>query len=369
MGEIFDQSDMRLLVSMATNEFDPDIQHLKTQYNTKIDFLLTLIRQLQAEAQQSGVVQQYYEKGQGKQFYSKITENNNQLYVKLTQIYYLMRTYLTGETISFLENIDNHLRVIEQSDWLQLLTGSHITKYGTDFRGIFLLENSLQGLGTSIEDSDKFSKIQNYDSIVEQVIEAATFRWSEDNKAPVGKYGSHDLYQKDTRDTFVYAYYTNKTHMLKLLYWGSKSYNLGWIQEEVVKRIEDSVIHKAQESYIAALQGAHPVSAVLMGWRATNVPGLVEGDLKTAQGEWVQSKRHNEQVIRTLQIHNTMIKVEKYLTELKQALSSTGANQSQIINSLTDKFYHMFSSDTEKIDTKLKEQIRSQLTLMGQPVI
>lgn len=369
MGEIFDNNDMRLLVSMATNEYDPDIQQLKNQYSSRIDFLLILIRQLQAEAQQSGIVQRYYGRGQGKEFYSQITENNNQLYVKLTQIYYLMRTYLTGETISFLENIDGHLQVINQSDWLQLLTGTRIAHGHTDFKGIFLLEDSLKGIGTSIEESDKFSKIQNYDSIVEQVIEAATFKWSEDNQKHVGVYRGHELYKKDTKDTFVYAYYSHKTHILQHLYWGTKPYNLGWIQEEVVKRIEDSVINNLQEQYIAVLQGEHPVAPVLLNWKPTNVPGLVEGDLKTAQGEWIQSKRHNEQVIRTLQIHNAMIKIEQYLTELKSAISLNKFSSADTIEKLTEDFYKMFSSDTEKINDKLKNKIRSQLTLMGQPVI
>lgn len=367
--KIFDNNDMKMLVSIATNEFSPSLKEYYQQYNTRLDFILTQIKMLQ---EQTNIRPQLYKRGQGNIFYKQLNEQNNQIYVKLTQVYYLLRTFLTGETISFLEEIDGHLRVIDQYDWLKNLTGTNQTEYGTSHSAIFLLEKSIKDLGTSIEESDKFSKIANYDTIVEQVIQAATFTWSEDNKEPVGTTlrGKHNLYQKDSRDTWVYAYYTGgKKRKLQLLYQAIQKYNLGWIQEELVKRMEQSVIDQMQESFIQSLQGEHPVAPVLANWKMSNVPGLVEGDLRTAQGEWIQSKRHNEQVIKTLQIHNAIVQVAEYLTDLKNALNQNIFNQHQTIEVLTDKFYKLFSSDTEKINNNLKNKIREQLKLMGQSII
>ncbi len=391
VGEIFDNSDMRQLVDLATNEFKIDISSINFEYTTKIDFILNIINQLQAKINNQ-VLQDKIKQNQvlsGKELYEQLDESTNQIYVELTQVYYLMRTYLTGETIDFLEEIDGSLRVIHQENWIQALSASKQGYNGnTIFNSIFLLENSIKQASIPLEKAGAFSEItRQSEGVIQDVINAATFEWEVDGtktgrqanlaKGKIytdsRKRAHKTIYQKKRRDTNVYAYYSGgRRHQLNLVYNLEEPYNLGHIQERVVAELESYTSVADQLKFVTELKtSTHPVGLVIYNalWNRNNVAGSKEGDLKTLSGQWIQSKRHNEKVISTLQAHNIITEMKTYLLQLKEALNASPQRRERIINNLSDQFYSMFSSDTEKINEKLKIKLRSQLRLMGQPVI
>lgn len=392
MSDIIDYSDIRAFVDFATKEFGPDITGINFEHQTKVDFILNIINNLQSKITNQ-VLQDKIKQNQvmtGKELYNELDEQTNEIYVQLTQVYYLMRSYLTGgETIDFLEEIEGSLRIVHQEDWLKVLSATNVSYKGTTLYGnIFLLEKDIANLSVPLNQATGFSEIgAQSESIIQEVIKAASFEWQIDGtkagrKANLAKGKSYEdskkrahrtIYQKRSKDTNVYAYYSGgRRHQLNLVYNLEKPYNLGHIQERVMAELESYTTVADQLKFVTQLRtDMHPVGLVIYNalWDRNNIKGTVEGDFKTATGQWIQSKRHNEKVIPTLQAHNVITEMKSYLLELKKVLNSTPQERERIINNLSDQFYSMFSSDIEKIDEKLKIKLRSQLQLLGQPVV
>lgn len=371
--ELITSDELAWLVSDATQLFSPDLISIASAASTKLDALIAMLDTLAIKIESAHIDMncRYTKRGAGAHFRSLLNEDVNSLYVELTKIYYLVRTYLTGETISFLENINGTLKIIDQNDWLKLLTGKSVTEWGISTSKIFLLEKSLTNIGTSIDNSNQMAKIQNYNEIVNTFIHYGEFEW-ETNHSAVGYYKTHELYQKQKKDTLVYAYYSGgKKHNLQLLYNVKINYNLGQLQETIIDQLEQlyTVYPTVIDKIISSWQNQeHPVGIFLEGWKRNFVPGLVEGDLRSATQQWIQSKRHNETVISTLQIHKATIQLRDNLQLLKTSLSS--GNIDEVIDQLANNFYNMFSSEKQNINDKLRDKIRRQLpTLLGQQII
>lgn len=369
-NNIITPNTLSWLVEEATDLFNGDIIKVQAEYTTRLDQLLAIINNLQRQIEyQSGINSSLIYK-RHKNFSPYLTQNTNQIYVELTKIYYSIRTFLTGETIDFLENIGGELKVIQQKDWLKVLSGKNETQYGTSCSQIFLLEKDIQGLGKSIADSDNFAKIENYNKIVNDTIEAGTFKWSEDNKEPVlgQNYKDHDVYKKDSRDTNVYAYYTQgKRRLLKYLYDMEITYNLGDLQETLVGQIENAFSNGTINNLLMQLEGEHPLS-ILHNWEKNSIPGTVEGDFRSWTGQWIQSKRGNPVVIQTLQAHKVIVQIRQYLTQLKNAFQT---NNKDILEELTEDFLVLFSSaeSRQNIENNLKKMIGDRLTLLNTPIL
>lgn len=375
--ELITSNELAWLVSDATELFSPELINIASAASSKLDALIAMLDTLSEKIQGAHInmSSNYSARKDGDtsaKFHALLNENVNSLYVELTKIYYLVRTYLTGETISFLENIEGTLKVIDQDDWLKLLTNKSATEWGVSTSKIFLLETDLMNVGTSIDNSNQMAKIQNYNEIINTFIHYGEFEWETEHPI-VGYYKTkYKLYQKQKKDTLVYAYYNGgKKHNLQLLYNLKIHYNLGQLQETIIDQLEQlyTMYPTVIDKIIASWQDQeHPIGIFLGGWKRNSVPGLVEGDLRSATQQWIQSKRHNEKVISTLQIHKATIKLRNNLTLLQDSLKT--GNIDEVIDQLANNFYNMFSSEKQNINDKLRDKIRRQLpTLLNQQVI
>lgn len=368
-------SDMQDIVAYATKEgFEQDIQMLIQQKASKIDIILAIIDNLEQKIKNKTLrerLQANIEYAQGKKrnfnrsIKSKSGIESNEIYVKLTQVYYLVRTLITGETIDFIETIEGKLKVIHQQDWLDKLSG------GTKGK-ISLYSTQLKESAVSLQEASDLSIFTRAnEKLIDSIIEWGSFNWNEAHMQ-VGEYKGHPLYQKMLKDMDVYAYYSHgRTKTKTLLYQKSIYYNLGQLQETILANFEEyaSIADQNQQLYmIHAIQNSeHPVSYFINSrWTPDTTPGTVQGDFRTITGQWLQSKRDNTQVITTFTAHNAIVNLKLALLELKQSLSLNSTNLS---DDLIMRFTNMFNAEVGPINESIKNKIGHTLTLMGQSVI
>lgn len=387
--QLITYEDIWQFVQYGTKEgFSQDITSFFMNKQIELDFLLEMINTLLAQIQSSllshGVsktVYQSYTNAQSADFYTILDNQTNEIYVQLTRVYYLIRTFFTGESIKFLETIEGEERVIEQDDWLGLLSGSVIAKnwktgkiYGHKYQGIFLDEDLLMNLGTSIEESQDFSQVSRVSKpVIDKLLEAGNFDYQnsifEGDVVPGTT--DHKLYRKIGIDDWVYAYYSGKAK--NLLYNKEISYNLGILKEQAWTKLEQQLSITDQLKYISLLNDSnHPLQYILglqkvqQKQNKNNIAATVEGDFRTSTGQWIQSKRHNSQVMKTMQIHNAILNIRTQLLQLKNTLS----NNTTALDNIADQFYTQFSSAQQIIDEKVKNKIRSQIGILaGQSII
>ena len=109
------------------------------------------------------------------------------------------------------------------------------------------------------------------------------------------------------------------------------------------------------------LEGNQPLTAifgtlngVFEAYKKNSVPGLKEGDLKTATGDWVQVKRGNQQIVTFTQIYNNLKRVVNILSELQNDNSFT--KDGQLKAKVVSRFANLYYSD-KKIDQKIKNRL------------
>ena len=285
--------------------------------------------------------------------------------VDMTRQYYNLRTALTGETIVFIENIDGKNRVIEQEDWLKNLDVS------TSLNAIRLSESKVRKLGQLLKESNYFSEFtKSKEEIIDDVLNASDFPWNSDDRTVVGFKGDHVLYKKDFKDNLVYAFYSGKYHQKSLYYKGTTYYNLGWIYEILMLKLEnlsEEPIDK-QNAFIAGLEGEHPVESLLEGWTMNTTKGMKAGDYKTVKKQWIQSKRENEQVVSLLQVYETSNQTIKLLDQILIEFQN-GNLKNKTLKEVSKEFQRLFTPDNETLNRNLLTKIRKNLMQLGQPII
>lgn len=179
------------------------------------------------------------------------------------------------------------------------------------------------------------------------------------------------LYKKTERDTQVYAYWRTEAHKVHL-FWGENKipYNYGELYETAISRAEqvaqlndNSIIQK----FKSLLNGQNPLEAifgtlgVFNAYKKNSTPGLKEGDFRTAQGQWVQAKRGNQQIITFTQIYNNLNKVVTVLSKLCNSDNFIKKDESLKAN-IISQFVNLYYSN-KKIDKKIKDRLK-QLPLL-----
>ena len=130
MAEILDMSILKDFVDMATQEFKPALQKELDNQKKNIDKIISMTDILLSQISNStnSPLIKYKKKVE---LSDNVQINNLNVMADITKLYYLLRTLLTGEEISFLETIQGHLKVINQSDWVSNLSVSTSKKEQT----------------------------------------------------------------------------------------------------------------------------------------------------------------------------------------------------------------------------------------------
>ena len=369
MAEILDMSILKDFVDMATQEFKPALQKELDNQKKNIDKIISMTDILLSQISNStnSPLIKYKKKVE---LSDNVQINNLNVMADITKLYYLLRTLLTGEEISFLETIQGHLKVINQSDWVSNLSVSTSKKEQT----IILLKSKLKNLGTLLNESSILTSFSqnNLEDYWEKIKQAGNFNWKTDPHIKISSDEDGTTYRKMAYDDYVYARFSGGTsHAKSLFYENTTNYNLGWLQEELGRMFE--IMGKTddkfkQQLFLSALKGEHPVGVLLAGMQRNNVPGMVEGDFKTYGEEgkinWIQSKGDNPQVVSFLQAYNTILDIKNYLLDLQSSINNNSLDND--IDNLSDKFYGLFSSELENIDTKLLNEIKKRLPLLNE---
>lgn len=292
--------------------------------------------------------------------YTSTDKEIQQVFATAAKILYQLRTLITGEQIYLLENLDGDEKVISQEGWLSKIT--------TNSGAVTLLESSIQQIEnthiTSLQDSSIFNQLTKSLNIEKNLIEeAGSLYFDSPHKILVDE--KKQLYRKTVRDIDVYAYWRTNAHNVYLLWNNQISYNYGELYETAINRAEQiaslndtSIINQ----FKSILEGNQPLTAifgtlngVFEAYKKNSVPGLKEGDLKTATGDWVQVKRGNQQIVTFTQIYNNLKRVVNILSELQNDNSFT--KDGQLKAKVVSRFANLYYSD-KKIDQKIKNRLK-----------
>ena len=336
-------------------------QKLRNYYNQLIDILNTLNNAIQTKKITITENTRFINnKMITVRDYTSADKEIQNVFVTAVRILYQLRTLITGEQIYLLENLDGDEKVISQEGWLSKIT--------TNSGAITLLESSIQQIEnthiTSLQDSSIFNQLTKDLKIEEDLIkDAGSLYFNSPHKILVDK--EKQLYRKTVRDIDVYAYWRTNAHNVNLLWDNQIPYNYGELYETAVSRAEQIALLNnisIMNQFKSILKGQQPLTAIfgtLNGvfeeYKKNSVPGLKEGDFRTATGDWVQAKRNNSQIVTFTQVYNNLKRVVSILSKLYDDDSFTKDNQlkAQVVS----RFVNLYYSD-KKIDQKIKNRLK-----------
>ena len=153
-------------------------------------------------------------------------------------------------------------------------------------------------------------------------------------------------YQKDSLDKNVYIRYSEGKRQLRLHYYGKKEkqfFNRGWLYEWYMEYIAQSPEH--EQMLLNSLQKGS-LAPLFYGKSMESIEGYRGGDYSTAQGQQVQAKYQNQQII-------TFTSILTVIQQIKSALALWMGNQDT--NALSQEFVNLFTSNDASLNKLNKD--------------
>lgn len=323
-----------------------------------------------------------YTKERGISF-SNANQNAQALFLEITRTLMNLRTAITGESITFLENFDGVQKLIKQEDALKMFTANSTS--------IVLLKGSIQEFENNntlidqyyMETRSILAQLQSLVDVEGNVVEAGRFDWDEDKPDDASENPiKHKHYKKRNRDDDVYAYYTASrlnNHIPILLWRNRQNYNLGQLYEAAMERVEkiSQMERTIQERFLARIYGDHPLAAIFEAdfglsaftLKGRNVPGLTEGDFRTAKGDWIQAKRNNPKIISFTQAAKKMRTMISLLNDIVNNPNNYTKVKKQLKANVATRLAEEYYSDPQ-LRKQVIEKIRKNLPkINGQSVV
>lgn len=155
-----------------------------------------------------------------------------------------------------------------------------------------------------------------------------------------------EYYQKDSLDKNVYIRYSEGKRQLRLHYYGKKEkqfFNKGWLYEWYMEYISQSPEHELM--LLNSLQRGS-IAPLFENKTMESIEGYRGGDYATAQGQQVQAKYQNQQII-------TFTSILSVIQQIKAALTIWQGNAD--IEGLSQAFVNLFTSDDASLNKLNKD--------------
>lgn len=262
-----------------------------------------------------------------------------------------IRQFLLQEPITFSlgatdDNGKLYERQITQDELFQRVDGRRQRLRSSLSSHAIMLSRSLEKFNA--QDFQEVGSLNLWPTILQLAFEGPAVKNSGDDFET----GDTDYYQKDSVDKEVYIRYTEGRKQTKQYYYGKnemKYFNKGWLYEWYMEYIS---ANPDNELKLAKSLQNNSLRPIMKGMDAT--PGYKGGDY-IAQGQQMQAKYNNQQMI-------TYVSIIKVLTEIKTILF--GLHEGVSIEQMSKQFVELFTDDStvvERLNNTYSNVVNEQL--------
>ncbi len=263
-----------------------------------------------------------------------------------------IRQFLLQESITFSLGATDEQgqlfeRKITQDELFQKIDGKRQRLRSSLSSHAILLSRSLERFNN--QDFQEVGSLNLWPTIMQLAFDGPAIKGSGDDFEDSD---GTDFYQKDNADKEVYIRYSEGKKQTKQYYYGKnemKYYNKGWLYEWYMEYISEK---PENESILAQSLAQSSIRPIMKGMDAT--PGYKGGDY-IAQGQQMQAKYNNQQMITYVSIITVLTEIEKIFTEWEE---------NKNIEAMSQQFVKLFTDDStaiERLNTTYSNVVNKQL--------
>lgn len=196
-----------------------------------------------------------------------------------------------------------------------------------------VLSKSLERYNT--QDFEKVGNLNLWPSILQLAFEGPRIKDSGDDIDTEKPY----YYQKDSADKQVYVRYTEGKRRILQYYYGKNEmiyFNRGWLYEWYMEYLAQGPEREQELQNSIKHQSISPIIK-----KMDAIPGYKGGDFITAEGQQMQAKYYNQQIITYTSIINVLKDIQNILSEWQK---------NKDITKMSEDFINLFTDENTAVD-------------------
>lgn len=315
---------------------------------------MTIVDLLQLTKNLKELISKVMQKPQGQKSYNysynKIRKNTfKQIMMVSGMFVFKLRKFLLQETIMFSLGATDEFgtlyeRQISQDELFQKIQGSNRMAMRSSLSShALMLSRSLETLKEqTMSNFTEVGTLNLWPRILQLAFLGPRIKDNGDDEIANS---DPDYYQKDSMDRNVYVRYSQGKKQTLLHYYGKEQkqfFNKGWLYEWYMEYISQSIEHE-KELQQSLQKGS--LAPLFEGKSMESIEGYRGGDYATAQGQQIQAKYQNQQIITFTSIFTVINDIESILSKW----------QSADIQTLSQEFVNLFTSDDSSLNKLNKD--------------
>ena len=282
--------------------------------------------------------------------YSKIRKNNfKQIIMVGGMVVFKMRQFLLQESIVFSlgatdEQGTLYQRQLTQDELFQQIgNSSRMAMRSSLSSHALMLSRSLETFNAATESNfSQVGSLNLWPKILKLAFDGPALKNQGDDETD----SRPEYYQKDSLDKNVYIRYAEGKRQLRLHYYGKKEkqfFNKGWLYEWYMEYISQSEEHERMLLQSIQKGSLYPL---FENKGMESIEGYRGGDYATAQGQQIQAKYQNQQII-------TFTSILSVIQQIKIMLELWTGQQD--VSALSQAFVNLFTSDDASLNKLNKD--------------